>query len=354
MKKIGILFGQERSFPTALVERINSVGQDRVRAEAVSVGGVSLEAPSGYDLILDRISQDIPFYRAALKKFAADGTIVVNNPFWWSADDKFFNNVVASRIGVAVPKTVILPSHDHPPDTTSESMSNLQFPLDWEAIFSHIGFPAYFKPYSGGGWKSVYRVTNPDEFFAAYKDSGQNVMTLQEEIVFDQYFRCYAIGRKHVHIMRYDPRQPHADRYVKTPEPIEPSMYARVHGDALKLVNALGYDFDTLEFAVRDGIPYAIDFLNPAPDADLASVGRDNFEWVLEHASRWLIERVQQGPEPPAQYRWQTFLAGPGPSAAASDPILDSGQGTARPARRPAAPRRPRNPRNGQPRSPEE
>jgi len=356
MKKIGILFGQERSFPAALAERINAAdgSAGRVRAEAVALGGVSLESLSGYDLILDRISQDIPFYRAALKKFAADGTIVVNNPFWWSADDKFFNNVVASRIGVAVPKTVILPSHDHPPDTTSDSMSNLQFPLDWEAIFSHIGFPAYFKPYSGGGWKSVYRVTNPDEFFSAYKDSAQNVMTLQEEIVFDQYFRCYAIGRKYVHIMRYDPRQPHANRYVKTPEPIEPSMYARVHGDVLKLVHALGYDFDTLEFAVRDGIPYAIDFLNPAPDADLASVGRDNFEWVLEHASRWLIERVQQGPEPPAQYRWQTFLAGPGPSAAASDPVLDSGQGTARPARRPAAPRRPRNPRNGQPRSPEE
>ncbi|MEO8433187.1 MAG: hypothetical protein ABI592_16915, partial [Acidobacteriota bacterium] len=114
MKKIGILFGQERSFPYALAERINAAGASGVSAEPVKIGGVSLETPKGYDLILDRISQDIPFYRAILKKAVADGTIVVNNPFWWSADDKFFNNVVAKSLGVAVPKTVILPSNQHP------------------------------------------------------------------------------------------------------------------------------------------------------------------------------------------------------------------------------------------------
>ena len=336
MKRIGVLFGQERGFPLALVDRINNAGVDGVTAEPVAVGGVSLETPKRYDLILDRISQDIPFYRAILKKFAADGTIVVNNPFWWSADDKFFNNVVARAIGVAVPKTVILPSNQHPPDTTAASMSNLTYPLEWEAIFSHIGFPAYFKPYSGGGWKSVYRVENPAELFAAYAASAQNVMTLQEEIVFDEYFRCYAIGRKHVHIMRYDPRQPHAGRYVKTPEPIEPAMYERVRGDCLKLTEALGYDFDTLEFAVRDGIPYAIDFLNPAPDADPASVGEENFKWVLEHATQWLIERVAEGAAAPERFHWQEFLAaGAAPSPAKPKRPTRRGAGVGRRASRP-------------------
>jgi hypothetical protein len=309
MKTIGILFGQERSFPYALADRINQAHAG-VEASPVQVGGVSLDTPKTYDLILDRISQDIPFYRAVLKKAVADGTIVVNNPFWWSADDKFFNNVVAKAVGVAVPKTVILPSNQHPPDTTSQSMSNLVFPLDWEGIFGHIGFPAYFKPYSGGGWKSVYRVTSPEELFNAYKESGQTVMTLQEEIVFTEYFRCYVIGRKNVHIMRYDPREPHANRYVKTPEPIDAKMRERVQRDCLTLVSALGYDFDTLEFAVRDGIPYAIDFLNPAPDADVNSIGPENFEWVLEHASKWLIERVKADAPPVNEYRWQSFLSG--------------------------------------------
>ena len=330
MKRIGVLFGQERTFPLALVERINASGAGGVVAEPARIGGVSLETPRTYDLILDRISQDIPFYRAVLKKFAADGTIVVNNPFWWSADDKFFNNVLARTVGVAVPKTVLLPSHQHPPDTTSESMSNLTYPLDWEAIFSHVGFPAYFKPYSGGGWKSVYRVENPREFFAAYAASAQNVMTLQEEIVFEEYFRCYVIGRSHVHIMRYDPRQPHANRYIRDAPTIDPGLADRIRRDSLKLTEALGYDFDTLEFAVRGGVPYAIDFLNPAPDADPASVGEENFRWVLEHAASWVIERVRQGPEPRPGFRWQEFLTA-GASPAQSPP----------PARRPAA-RRPR------------
>jgi hypothetical protein len=336
MKRIGILFGQERSFPLALVERINREGGE-VAAEPVQVGGVGLDSPRRYDLILDRISQDIPFYRAILKKAVADGTIVVNNPFWWSADDKFFNNVLARRIGVAVPKTVILPSNQHPPDTTSESMSNLVFPLEWDEMFQYIGFPAYFKPYSGGGWKHVYRVTNPDEFFSAYRDSGQHVMTLQEEIAFDQYFRCYAIGRKHVHVMRYDPRRPFHERYVQNPAPIDPALYARIQGDCLRLTHALGYDFDTLEFAVRDGIPYAIDFLNPAPDAAVESIGEENFRWVVEHSANWLIERVAKGSEPVADYRWQTFLAG---GEALAPPKKANGR-----ARKPAAPREPSAPR---------
>jgi glutathione synthase/RimK-type ligase-like ATP-grasp enzyme len=338
MKRIGILFGQERSFPLALVERINETarreGKDVV-AEPLLVGGISLDSPRRYDLILARISQDIPFYRAILKKAVMDGTIIINNPFWWSADDKFFNNVVARRVGVAVPKTVILPSNQHPPDTTGESMSNLVFPLEWDEMFQYIGFPAYFKPYSGGGWKSVYRVANQGEFFAAYQETGQNVMTLQEEIVFDQYFRCYSIGRKYVHIMQYDPRRPHHERYVKDGAPIDPAMYERVHGDCLKLMNALGYDFCTLEFAVRDGIPYAIDFLNPAPDAAIESVGPENFTWVVEHATQWLLERVQQESEPVTDYRWQTFLAG------GETPGAPAARKTNGRAKKPAAPREP-------------
>jgi hypothetical protein len=305
VKKIGILFGQERSFPHALIDRINRAGHADVTAEPVLLGGIGLESPRKYDLILDRISQDIPFYRAVLKKFAFDGTIVVNDPFWWSADDKFFNNVVAKSVGVAVPKTVLLPSNQHPPDTTGESMSNLVFPLEWEEIFQHVGFPAYFKPYSGGGWKSVYRVTKPDEFFEAYRASGQHVMTLQEEIVFQEYFRCYVLGAKHVRLMRYDPRQPHAERYVRGGPPIDPALEERLRGDCLKLTGALGYEFDTVELAVRDGIPYAIDFLNPAPDADVASIGADNFEWVVDQSSRWLVERVLEGPRPSRAWEWQ-------------------------------------------------
>ena len=159
MKKIGILFGKERSFPEAFVERINSKNIDGITAEPVHIDKVIQGESSGYAVILDRISQDIPFYRAFLKNAALCGTAVINNPFWWSADEKFFNNCLATKIDVPVPKTVILPSKALPADTTDQSFSNLAYPLDWESIFSYIGFPAYMKPFSGGGWKNVYKVT---------------------------------------------------------------------------------------------------------------------------------------------------------------------------------------------------
>ena len=99
MKKIGVLFGMENTFPPALVEKINGMKVDGVTAEFVKLGGVKMADPSGYAVIIDRISQDIPFYRAYLKNAALTGTIVVNNPFWWTADDKFFNYALGDQAG---------------------------------------------------------------------------------------------------------------------------------------------------------------------------------------------------------------------------------------------------------------
>ncbi len=118
-----------------------------------------------------------------------------------------------TKIGVPVPKTVILPSYELPTDTTDESFSNLAYPLDWEGIFKYVGFPAYMKPFAGGGWKHVYRLKQYGRFFQKHTETGQLVMMLQEEIVFDEYYRCYCIGGKYVRIMPYEPRNPHHLRY---------------------------------------------------------------------------------------------------------------------------------------------
>lgn len=163
-KKIGILFGKERSFPNALIEEINKRGIENIQAEPVMIDKVIQGDAGQYAVIIDRISQDVPFYRAFLKNAAVCGTAVINNPFWWSADEKFFNNCLAVKIGVPVPKTVILPSRDLPDDTSDQSFSNLAYPLDWEGIFNYVGFPAYMKPFAGGGWKNVYKLNNREEF----------------------------------------------------------------------------------------------------------------------------------------------------------------------------------------------
>ncbi|MEP6464984.1 MAG: hypothetical protein ABJB05_01710, partial [Parafilimonas sp.] len=289
MKKIGILFGQERTFPQALIERVNSKGIDGIEAEAVRIDKVMQGEPTDYSVIIDRISQDVPFYRAYLKNAALTGTAVINNPFWWSADEKFFNNCLATKINVPVPNTVILPSRDLPQDTNEQSFSNLAYPLDWDGIFKYIGFPAYMKPFAGGGWKNVYKLNTMNDFFDKYAETGQLVMLLQEEIVFEEYYRCYCIGGKHVRIMPYEPRNPHHLRYSANFKP-DAEKLQEMENIVLRINKYLGYDFNTVELALRDGVPYAIDFCNPAPDADLNSVGEENFAWVVETSANYAIE----------------------------------------------------------------
>ncbi len=311
MKKIGILFGQENTFPQAFVDRVNEKKVKGIQAEAVLVEEVIQGKAIDYAVIIDRISQDVPFYRAYLKNAALNGTAVLNNPFWWSADEKFFNNCLATKVGVPVPKTVLLPSKERPDDTSDRSFRNMKFPMDWEMIFEYIGgFPAYMKPFSGGGWKSVYKLHSADELWAAHAETGQLVMMLQENIDFTEYFRCYCLGGKDVRIMQYEPRNPHHLRYVQNAPPVAKKMLNTIHDYVLKLNHALGYDFNTVEFAVREGIPYAIDFCNPAPDAELTSVGQENFDWVVEAAANMAIGKAKNHKEGKDNLTWGTYIRG--------------------------------------------
>ncbi len=308
MKKIGILFGRENTFPHAFVERVNERKLKNISAEFVRIDKVIQGMADDYAVIIDRISQDIPFYRAYLKNAAAAGVAVINNPFWWSADDKFFNNALALMVGVKVPRTVLLPSNTHPPDTDERSMRNLAYPLDWDGIFEYVGFPAFFKPFAGGGWKHVYKITDRDHFFQTYNQTGQLVMMLQEEIEFTDYYRCYCLGQKYVHIMKYDPKQPYHMQYVRNAPPVEAKLNKQMHEAVLRLCIGLGYDFNTVELAIRDGEIYAIDFGNPAPDADYYSVGEDNFNWVVEHAARLAIERARAHKKGQQNLTWGSFV----------------------------------------------
>ncbi|MCW3073738.1 MAG: glutathione synthase [Flaviaesturariibacter sp.] len=307
MKKIGVLFGKERSFPEALIEKINSKGLEGITAEPVRIDKAMQGESSGYAVIFDRISQDVPFYRTWLKNEALTGTAVINNPFWWSADEKYFNNCLMTKLGVPIPKTAIIPSYELPTDTSNESFSNLGYPLDWDAIFSYTGFPAYMKPYAGGGWKNVYKLRNAEEFFQKHAETEQLVMMLQEEIIFEEYYRIYCIGRKYIKIMSYEPRNPHHLRYAADFKP-SAERIKQMEDIVLTINNYLGYDFNTVELAVRDGVPYAIDFCNPAPDAERTSVGEENFEWVVENAANYAIERAQSQKDGQDNLTWGEYI----------------------------------------------
>jgi hypothetical protein len=309
MKRVGILVGREKTFPDAIINGINERGRGEVIAEYIKLGGIRDDSPPQYDLIIDRISHEVPFYRATLKRMALEGTIVINNPFWWSADDKFFNYSLGRKLGIAIPKTVLLPQKDYIDGIVSESLRNLEFPLDWQGIVDYIGFPAFLKPFDGGGWKNVSKVNSIEELWSEYDQTGTLCMTLQESIDFDQFVRCYCVGQEEVMIMAYDPRKPYlsGEQYVHDPDYLSPQLAERVRKDVRTLCTALGYDINTVEFAIKDGVPYAIDFMNPAPDAELASVGEFYHNWITNAVTQLIFQRLSE-PREQSRYRWDMLL----------------------------------------------
>ncbi len=279
MLKVGLLTGREWSFPPAFIDEV-ARRDAGVEAEFVTLGGTAMDEPVPYAVIFDRISHEVPYYRTYLKHAVLQGCTVVNNPFMWSSDDKLFDASLATKLGVASPKTIALPNRDYVPGIVhTESLRNLQFPLDWQAVVDYIGMPCILKDAHGGGWKEVYVCRSMDELIHHYDSSGLLTMIVQEFIEWDQFIRCLALGQREVLPMKYDPRE---RRYLVEHEHLSPQLGKRIVDDSLTLMRALGYDMCSLEFAVRDGVPYAIDFMNPAPDMDLNSLTPHYFDWVVK------------------------------------------------------------------------
>ena len=266
-----------------------------------------MDAPPEYRVIVDRISHEVEYYRGAMKQAVLQGTYLINNPFWWTADDKFFNYAVMHRLGAAIPRTVLLPQKGYPADVdlTPESLRNLAFPIDWDALLDYVGRPAILKPYSGGGWRHVYKVHDRKELLAAYEGTSPYPMTLQQFIDFDRYVRCFTFGKTDITPVAYDPRE---RRYLVDHAYLSSELGARVVKDAQTINLALGYEMNTIEFAVQDGIPYAIDYLNCAPDFERDRITDFYFDHVVEKMSRLVIDRALNGGPAQSWPRWEEML----------------------------------------------
>jgi hypothetical protein len=306
--KIGLLVGREYSFPPAFIERVAQLGAKHgITAEMVVLGGTRFDEPARYSVIVDRISHEVEYYRAAMKHAVLQGTYLINNPFWWTADDKFFNYSVMNKLGCAIPKTVLLPQKGYPADVdlAPESLRNLQFPLDWDALIDYVGLPCILKPYSGGGWKHVYKCDTKQELFDAYDRTSPYPMTIQQFVRFDKYVRCFTFGKTDITPVAYDP---HQRRYLVDHNYLSSELGARVVKDAQSINMALGYEMNTIEFAVEDGVPYAIDYLNPAPDFERDRITEFYFSHVVDKMANLVIDRALKSDPAQSWPRWQEML----------------------------------------------
>lgn len=304
-KKVGLVVGREWSWPPAFIEEVNKRDAGVV-AEFAKLGGDHHDGPVPYDVLIDRISHEVPMYRSYLKKAVLEGKTVINNPFMWSADDKFFGAALATKLGVASPKTVLLPNKDYVPGIVpSESLRNLKFPLDWDALARYIGMPCILKDAHGGGWKEVYVCHTVQELIENYNASGLLTMIVQEFIQWDQFVRCLCLGQEEVLPMHYDPK---ARKYIVDDDYLTPAMRERIIKDSRTLCGALGYDMNSLEYAVKDGVPYAIDFMNCAPDMDVYSLTPTYFEWVVKGMADLAIKLALNPRRTAVEAKWSSLF----------------------------------------------
>ena len=144
-----------------------------------------------------------------------------------------------------------------------------------------------------------------EELLAAYDGTAPYCMTLQQFVHFDQYVRCFTFGKTDIVPVAYDP---HQRRYLVEHEYLSPEIGARVVRDAQTINQALGYEMNTIEFAIEKGVPYAIDFLNPACDFERDRITPFYFDMVVDRMARLCIDRALNPDQRQMWPRWEEML----------------------------------------------
>jgi len=285
--KTGI-FSSNEVYTEALIDVINE-RSDVIRAEFIVLSPPYIEEICHYKVIVDRISHMVKFIRSYLKHASLTGTYIINNPFLFSYDDKFYGSTLAKNLGISIPRTILLPCKTPCKDLLPGDLHNLSYPVDWQGLCDYTGLPAILKPVDGHGWQNIYKVNNIDELLYYYNLTGDRLMILQEFIDFEDYIRVFVIGKKHVLPVRYDPLK---RNYIVLPDPVRGELRDKITEDSININKALGYDMNTVEFAIKDGIPYAIDFTNPVPDCNPSSIKEEHFTWVVDKMADFIIEYI--------------------------------------------------------------
>ncbi|MBK6713381.1 MAG: hypothetical protein WBO48_22645 [Candidatus Promineifilaceae bacterium] len=292
-KRVGILIGREEEWPDAFLEAVNKTDQGVV-AELVQIGGTFMDEECPYDVIVDRISNETPYYRVYLKYAALQNCYIINNPFVWSADSKFYGIALVNQLGMTTPRTVALPNkYIRLKEVGPDSFRNLAYPMDWEGIVNYVGVPAIFKDINSGGRHVVYRVRDVDELIQRYDESGTHTMILQQLIESDIHIHCLVIGQEEVLTLQYDQEN---GRYHPQVTYDNPSILAKLTQDARTLTRAYQYDINMVEFVIKDNQPYVINSTNPTPVIDHQLMTDEQFDWCINSTAKLVIERAHRPP----------------------------------------------------------
>ena len=278
---IGLIVGREQAWPRAFKAEL-AAREAGVTAEFVKLGGTYPDDEAPYPVIFDRMSHEIPYYRTYVKYAALNGSYIINNPFIWSADNRFFGTMVAERLGLKSPRTVVLPNKDTRAETVPDSFRNLDYPMNWAGITEYIGTPAIFKEIRSGGRRLSFRVSSVDELIQHYDESGTHTMILQEVIQGGEHVHCFVVGMEQALVLPYSPEE---DRYLPATE-LADEVLEQIKESAIALSKAYGYEINLVEFIHRDGELIVVNSTNPSPLVDHQLFGDEQFNWIVEKSVR--------------------------------------------------------------------
>ncbi len=289
-RRIGLIVGREKDWPDAFIAELEERAEG-ITAEFVKIGGTFMDDACPYPVIIDRMSQVIPYYRAYVKYASMHGSYIINDPFVWSTDSRFFGTAVANRLGLTSPRTVVLPNKDIETPVIPDSFRNLDYPMDWEGIINYVGVPAILKETRSGGRRWAHRVNSVDELIQRYDESGTRTMILQEIITGGEHIHCFVIGQEKVMPLNYS-RQDNC--YMEDSSLPDNRLTEQLLSSAAAISRAYGYDINMIEYILHDDQFYVINSTNPAPVIDRQLMTESQFNWAVRETVSLAIKRLQE------------------------------------------------------------
>ncbi|HVE73755.1 MAG TPA: hypothetical protein VNA30_01505 [Mycobacteriales bacterium] len=321
---LGLLLGTEEDWPSAfegLVRRLDPalrIGDTthRYDVERITIEPFDLRQHSRYDLVVDRLAYWYHVPREWLKKVALmDDVYLLNNPFTFQAMEKHAAYCAMIRLGLKVPETWLVPQKQ-PPDNPRFPYTAAKYnrPFDLDEVAERVGYPLYMKPYDGGAWVGVTRISSSADLHRAYDESGQRLMHLQASVEgFDIFARSLSIGAETM-VMRFAPDRPMHDRYSVDHDFLAPAVGEEVVTIG-KIVNAFfTWEFNSCETLVRNGQVHPIDYANACPDVAITSL-HYYFPWAMTALVRWSLFCTATGRRPRVDLetrRWYEVADGDG------------------------------------------
>ncbi len=285
---------------------------DRVRfaCERVTIEPFDLRQPVKYDLVIDRLTHWYSTSREWIKKaILLNDLYVYNNPWSLQSNEKHTSYCAMMKLGLAIPDTWMLPPKSY--DVTEDLEATLQkyakmFSLD--EVGEKIGYPFFIKPYHGGGWKGVTKVDNARDLHKAYDESGTEVMNLQAAVLpYERFVRCVGLGPQFRKV-NYDPTAPLHDRYGMEIDFLSPDDAATLEDISLTINTFFGWDFNSCESLLKDGVWHPIDFANACPDSQVTAL-HYHFPWLIKANLRWSIFCAATGRKMRKNMDWDPFYA---------------------------------------------